>query len=113
MLATMIMTAVVSGKDGLRKLWSRIIRWRVPWPYTAFAILSPIARFILAAVLIRIFQDAWLDLRLLGQANYLPYLGWIVLPLWIVTFGFEEEIGWRGFALPRLQKTMRVSKATC
>ena len=52
------------------------------------------------------------DLVLLGQANYLPYLGIGVLPVWLATYGFGEEIGWRGFALPRLQKTMRVSRAT-
>ena len=49
MIAAIIMTAVVSGKDGMHELWSRITRWRVPWPYAAFAILSPIALFILAA----------------------------------------------------------------
>jgi membrane protease YdiL (CAAX protease family) len=39
-------------------------------------------------------------------------VGWFVLPLWLITFGFGEEIGWRGFALPRMQKTMSVSRAT-
>lgn len=112
MLAGLIMTAVTAGREGLRELWSRITKWRVGWPYVAFAILSPIALFILAALVIRVLQGEWPDLRLLGQANYLPYLGWGVLPIWIVTFGFGEEIGRRGFALPRLQKTMSVSKAT-
>jgi len=51
-------------------------------------------------------------LRLLGEVSYLPRLGFAVLPLWLLTFGFDEEIGWRGFALPRLQKTMSVAKAT-
>ena len=112
MLAAIIMTAITNGKEGLGELWRRITRWRVPWPYAAFAILSPVALFIIAAVIVRITQGEWPDLRLLGQVNYLPYLGWGVLPLWLVTFGFGEEIGWRGFALPRLQKTMSVSKAT-
>jgi membrane protease YdiL (CAAX protease family) len=112
MLAAVIMTAMINGKKGLRELWSRIIKWRVAWPYAAFAILSPVALFVLAAIAMRIIQGEWPSLRLLGQANYLPYLGWAVLPIWIVTFGFGEEIGWRGFALPRLQKTMSVSKAT-
>lgn len=112
MLAAIIMTAITTGKDGLRELWSRIVKWRVNWAYAAFAILSPVALFILAAIAMRIIQGEWPDLRLLGQANYLPYLGWGVLPIWIVTFGFGEEIGWRGFALPHLQKTMSVSKAT-
>jgi CAAX protease family protein len=112
MLAAILMTAVVSGKAGLSELWSRIIRWRVPWRYAAFAIFSPIALFIFAAVVVRVLQGTWPDLSLLGQVNYMPYLGWAVLPLWLITFGFGEEIGWRGFVLPRLQRIMSVSKAT-
>lgn len=52
------------------------------------------------------------DLRRLGEVNYLPYLGGWAILLWILTFGFGEEIGWRGFALPRLQKMMPVMPAT-
>jgi membrane protease YdiL (CAAX protease family) len=111
-LAALIMTALTSGKAGLQELWSRITRWRVDWRYAAFALLSPVVLFAIAAIGLRMVQGVWPDLHLLGQANYLPYLGWEVLPLWLVTFGFGEEIGWRGFALPRLQKTMSVSKAT-
>jgi membrane protease YdiL (CAAX protease family) len=110
--AAIILTAITGGNEGLRELWGRISKWRVGWPYAAFTIFSPIALFILAAIAMRLVQGEWPDLRLLGQANYLPYLGWAVLPVWIITFGFGEEIGWRGFALPRLQKTMSVSKST-
>ncbi len=78
----------------------------------AFAVLSPLGLFVLAAAAMRLLQGTWPDLHLLGEVNYLPDLGWGVLPLWLLTFGFGEEIGWRGFALPRLQKTMSVSKAT-
>lgn len=112
MLAAVIVTVLTAGKDGLRELWSRITKWRVDWRYAAFAILSPVVIFALCMPVIRLIKGEWPDLRLLGQANYLPYLGVWVLPIWVVTFGFGEEIGWRGFALPRLQKTMSVSKAT-
>ena len=112
MLAAIILTAITDAQDGLRELWSRIVKWRVSWAYAVFAILSPVVLFVFAAIAMRVFQGEWPDLRLLGQANYLPYLGWGVLPIWLATFGFGEEIGWRGFALPRLQRTMSVSKAT-
>jgi membrane protease YdiL (CAAX protease family) len=77
-----------------------------------FSILSPVMVFILCLPIVRLVKGEWPDLQLLGQVNYLPYLGLWVLPVWLVTYGFGEEIGWRGFALPRLQKTMSVSKAT-
>jgi membrane protease YdiL (CAAX protease family) len=112
MLAALIMTAVTGGRKGIRELWSRITKWRVDSRYAAFAILSPVVLFAVAAAVVQIIQGNWPDLRLLGQANYLPYLGLGVLPLWLVTFGFGEEIGWCGFALPRLQNRMSVSKAT-
>jgi membrane protease YdiL (CAAX protease family) len=110
--AALILTALTGGRRSLVELWGRITKWRVGWPWAAFAVGSPVVLFGIAALAIRIVQGQWPDLRLLGQANYLPYLGWWVLPLWLATFGFGEEIGWRGFMLPRLQKTMSVSRAT-
>ncbi len=111
-LAAMLVTALVSGRDGLRELWGRIVRWPARGPYALFGFLSPLVLFVCAGLAMRLVEGAWPDLRLLGQANYLPYLGVWVLPLWLITFGFGEEIGWRGFALPRLQKSMSVSRAT-
>src|SRR5512143_1277943 len=67
MLAGIIMTAITTGRDGLRELWRRIVKWRVDWRYAAFAILSPAALFLLAAVAMRVLQGEWPDLHLLGQ----------------------------------------------
>ncbi len=103
MLAALIVTWAVQGTAGLAELWSRITRWRVGAFAFAFAVFSPVVLFALAAVALRLLSGQWLDLTLLGQINYMPYLGVGALVLWIVTYGFGEEIGWRGFALPRLQ----------
>jgi len=104
MLAGIIMTWVTGGSDGLKELWGRATKWRAGLTGAAFAILSPIVLFALASIAIRLMGGEWPDLRLLGEVNYLPFLGVWVLPLWLATYGFGEEIGWRGFALPRLQK---------
>lgn len=45
---------------------------------------------------------AW---RALGQVNFLPDLGLWAWTLWLIANGWGEELGWRGFALPRLQQT--------
>ncbi|MGE5221385.1 MAG: hypothetical protein ACM3PY_03045 [Omnitrophica WOR_2 bacterium] len=101
-LAAILVTALANGKEGLRELWSRITRWRVGWKWALFSIFSPVVIFAVCLPIVRLVKGEWPDLHLLGQANYLPYLGWAILPVWLITFGFGEEIGWRGFALPRL-----------
>ena len=111
-MASVLVTAVITGSKGLRELWGRITRWRAGRMWVVFSIFSPLAMFAVSILVVRLVKGNWPDLRLLGQPNYLPYLGAGVVFLWLVSFGFGEEIGWRGFALPRLQKTMSVSKAT-
>jgi hypothetical protein len=71
-LAALVVTTLTAGRSGLGELWGRITRWRVKWAYAAFAVLSPVALFVLAAVAMRVIQGDWPDLHLLRQANYLP-----------------------------------------
>ena len=112
MAAALLVTGLTEGSAGLKELLRRTTKWRVGWGWLLVSTLSPVALFVLAAVAVRMFGGAWPSLRLLGQVNYLPYLGiWAPL-LWLGTFGFGEEIGWRGFALPRLQRNRSAASAT-
>ena len=113
LLAALIMTWVTGGAEGLKELWGRITKWRVGWTGAIFAFLSPVALFVLAAVVIWVLSGGeWPNLRRLTEINYLPNLGIGALILWLATFGFGEEIGWRGYALPRLQRDHSALSAT-
>lgn len=112
-ISALILTALTNGAAGIRELVSRIFKWRVEFRYYAFAVLAPFGLFVLAYLLNRLTTGKWSDLRLLGKADYLPYLGPLfVLGLWFLTYGFGEETGWRGFALPHLQKNRSAASAT-
>lgn len=106
LLAALIVTLFSRGPSAIGRLLAGLVRWRIPRPYYAFAIAAPIAIFagiVLATWLVRGTPP---DLGLLGDADYLGSLGVLpVLALWMITFGLGEELGWRGFALPRLQAT--------
>ena len=80
---------------------------------TIIGAMGIIGLFALAFVLNHLVSGVWSDLRLLGEADYLPYLGpFGVLGLWFLTYGFGEETGWRGFALPHLQRNRSAASAT-
>ncbi len=112
MLAALIVTGAGEGRPGLANLWSQIVKWRVPFRYYALAVLVPFALFALALVINWMTTGAWGNLTLLGQVDYLPYLGipGVVL-LWMATFGYGEEIGWRGLALPQMLRTRSATTA--
>lgn len=113
LLSALIVTALTKGGAGVRDLFSRVFKFRVEFRYYAFAVLTPVGLFVMAYLANYIVAGAWPDLGLLGEADYLPPLGPLgALGVWSLTYGFGEETGWRGFALPHLQKNRSAASAT-
>lgn len=111
--AALIMTYLTEGNSGIRNLIARIFKWRVDARYYVFVIFIPVGMFVFACVLNRIFTGNWPNLTLLGEVDYLPYLTPLgALAIWFITFGLGEETGWRGYALPHLQKTRSAATST-
>ena len=85
-----------SGNAGLRDLFARLVRVRVPVVWLLAAVfLAPLC-CTFTAVLARLFTGQVPEF----SARYLtpPFV------LWVLALGgpLNEELGWRGFALPRL-----------
>jgi membrane protease YdiL (CAAX protease family) len=111
MLAALMVTGLTSGTIGLQKLWSRMTKWRIKPGWWLVAV-SPLGIYLLAGTALWALQGQKMNLATMGQIDYLPPLGLAAIPLWILTFGIGEETGWRGFALPRLQKGRSALSAT-
>jgi membrane protease YdiL (CAAX protease family) len=97
-LAAIIMTRITEGKEGLHRLRQRLAQRRAGWQWYLLILVGIPALILLGIVIqpgmLASFQG--LTPRLL-----------VTYPLYfaIVFFGvaLPEEIGWRGFALPRMQ----------
>lgn len=103
MLSAVVVTGLSSGAPGLKELGRRMTRWR-NCPKWWIVSLSPLLVGYVAILVLNAVMQAEISLTTLGAVNYLPPLGLGALVLWFLTFGLGEETGWRGFALPRLQK---------
>jgi membrane protease YdiL (CAAX protease family) len=113
MLSALIVTAATEGSPGIRQLLAGLLKWRVGPGWFLFSTLFPIALFLVAATAGYAAHGKLPDLALLGEVDYLPYLGMMgAFLLWLLTFGLGEEFGWRGYALPRLQEGRTALTAT-
>jgi len=98
----LVLTGLRAGKAGVRQLLVGLLPRRNGLPWYVLAFLIPIGA-VYAAVAINFafgvpFPNSWFP------ASGMFLLGLLVLQLLLLTPG--EEIGWRGFALPRLQERL-------
>ena len=99
-VAALLVTGLADGRSGMRTLLGRIVRARIGWSSYAIVFGLPI---LICAIAVGIMAG-------FGQRIALPTAAALrELPerfVFIFLFiGLGEEPGWRGFALPRLQKT--------
>ena len=105
MIAGMVVTALTKGATGVRDLGERMIRWRVGVLWWFWGLGSPLAYFAAGVVVVRLADGHWPSFSGLDRYSGIPALG--LIGVWlaaIVSNGLGEETGWRGFALPQLQR---------
>lgn len=105
LLAAIIVTARLQGRSRLRDLWDRTTRFRGGSGWLAITVASPFVLFAIAALM------APPDIRSLTPRLFEPAF-WLDLGVASLVYGFCEEVGWRGFALPRLQQRHSAFTAT-
>ncbi len=105
MLAAFAVAALLDGRGGVASLWRAMFRWRVGWRAAAVALATPLAFGAAGVVGFVLAEGRAPDLA--GFALYPGIPAWGLLPvvgLAAVFNGFGEETGWRGFALPSLER---------
>lgn len=94
------------GRDGVVRLFSRIRRWRVDSRWYAIALGYMAAIKLLAALIHRVATGTW---PAFGDTPWPLMIGAIMLSTWVQA---GEEVGWRGYALPRLWQRLGLGGAS-
>jgi CAAX protease family protein len=95
-IVALLLTAREKGRPGVEELLRRVTYWRVAARWYVFAITYMAAIKLTAAVLHLFVTGQW---PRFGQESWLIIL--VAIPISAI-FQAGEEIGWRGYALPRL-----------
>ena len=96
-IAALAVTLLISGWSGITDLFARLIRWRVrPWVWIAALGFFPVLMLIAELIGLALGDP------LPTTANWTALAaGMVTLPL-LALGPLGEELGWRGFLLPRL-----------
>lgn len=99
-LAGVLLTYLVDGKKGLRGLFSRMRRWKVDIKWYSFALFIP-----LILILITLYA-----LSVMISPSFTP--GFFAIGIiYGLLAGYFEEIGWMGYAYPKMKQSLGTFKA--
>lgn len=111
--AAFAMAGVESGAAGCRDLLRRMGLWRGRLLWVLVALLAPFALLAVAVLAAWAVGGEPLSFAGFGVSREFPAfsaLGFLAYN--VVSFGYGEETGWRGYALPRLQRRYSALAAT-
>jgi uncharacterized protein len=97
-IAALVIVGIVTGAAGLRRFLSRLLLWRGSWGWYAFLLIGVPLLFYLSAVI--------QGLPLTPPTPFTSVSALLAALFFMAIKGPIEEIGWRGLALPLLQRRL-------
>jgi membrane protease YdiL (CAAX protease family) len=120
-ISGVLLTGLHHGKEGYRNLFSRLFKWRIPVKWYAIALLIAPLTVFAALFALSLFSPVFTPgifdhgKNPVASAFGLPEGNKIALILFVFMLGlfngFVEELGWTGFATPRLTLNQNIIKA--
>jgi len=99
-ITSILLTGLTSGKAGFRELISRLFRWRVSLRWYAVAFLTAPLSTAMILLALSLFSAEYVPSIFTSDDKVTLLIMGIVAGLMV---GFFEELGWTGFAIPRMK----------
>ena len=113
MIAAVIVKIISNGRKGAVDLIKRIVQWKVKWVWYFVVLIIPVLLVIAAGYFNELANKQSFTMRGFSTNEQFPECGVLSYFLFnLFSFGIGEETGWRGYALPSLQKRFSALTAT-
>lgn len=105
-LGALIVVGIVEGSDGIKRLIRSLFQWRVRFIWYLVVLLGPALTMAAAVILHYVFTGIGLVQSFTEWVFALPQHLLMIVSIFIFMMVgiWGEEVGWRGFALPKLQE---------
>jgi membrane protease YdiL (CAAX protease family) len=100
-LAAVLAAGLTAGRKGIRDLFSRLGRWRVSARWYAVALLTAPLSTAIVLLVLSLFSSEFPAAISTTDDKVALVIMWIAAGLAV---GFFEELGWTGFAIPRMKR---------
>ena len=102
-IAGIIVIALTGGKAGLKSMWLRLLDWKVKLKWYLFIFIFPPLIILIALFIHRLAGGSIPSLITIENLALIIPTFFLVL---LLGGPLNEELGWRGFMLPHLLKTL-------
>lgn len=111
-IASFLTTWMYQGCEGVKRLIKKCLQVR-PIIYMTIALLSPFLLVLIATMINHFVHKAPINFSGLLTSKEFPQFNLLSFFIYnLIFFGFGEEIGWRGFVLPRFQAKLNAFKSS-
>lgn len=99
--AAVVAAILVGGRAEMRRLLSGLDKWRIGWNWYVVILFGPLVLGLFVAMVCAALGGDWEDGLPDVFSESLPIV-LLLLVILTITDGLGEELGWRGFALPKM-----------
>ncbi len=112
LIAAFVTTWIFQKNEGVKLLIKKCLQAR-PLTYLIIALLSPFLLVFIATIINYFVNNTPIYISGLLTSKEFPQFNILTLFFYnLMFFGFGEEVGWRGFTLPRIQQKINALTST-